>query len=201
MKSIFLYSDDLYLIGRWMKLIDYPTIIIEELSDLLEIKKGILIVNNAICTDIPSNLIVDFVNNQNQVLLLDNLPNFLTAQKCLSNGIKGYGNTLMTKSYLNSAIEALNNNFIWLLPDITTQLVKDIVDSNEQSSKNKDNLLFKDLTHKEKKVASLLKKGYTNFKISEELNISVNTVKTHIKHIYEKLNVKDRLSFASLFSQ
>ena len=40
-----------------------------------------------------------------------------------------------------------------------------------------------------------------NINISDELNISINTVKTHIKHIYEKLNVKDRLSFAGLFSK
>mgnify|MGYP000370192932 CR=1 FL=1 len=42
---------------------------------------------------------------------------------------------------------------------------------------------------------------YTNTNISQELNVSINTVKTHIKHIYEKLNVKDRLSFAALFSK
>ena len=52
----------------------------------------------------------------------------------------------------------------------------------------------------EKKIAKLLKTGYTNMNISEELDISINTVKTHVKHIYEKLNVKDRLSFAGLFS-
>ena len=61
--------------------------------------------------------------------------------------------------------------------------------------------LFKNLTKTEKNIATLLKNGYTNTNISQELNVSINTVKTHIKHIYEKLNVKDRLSFAGLFSK
>ncbi|WP_390881745.1 helix-turn-helix transcriptional regulator [Aliarcobacter cryaerophilus] len=37
-----------------------------------------------------------------------------------------------------------------------------------------------------------------NIEISEELNISINTVKKHIKNIYTKLNVSDRVSFLKL---
>ena len=59
---------------------------------------------------------------------------------------------------------------------------------------------MKELTKTEKIIARLLQHAYTNTNISDELNISINTVKTHVKHIYEKLNVKDRLSFAGLFS-
>ena len=40
--------------------------------------------------------------------------------------------------------------------------------------------------------------GYKNIEISEELNISINTVKKHIKNIYTKLNVSDRVSFLKL---
>ena len=70
-----------------------------------------------------------------------------------------------------------------------------------KDNKNDDEKLFEILTKTERKIAKLLKNGYTNLNISQELDISINTVKTHIKHIYEKLNVKDRLSFAGLFSK
>ena len=199
MIKIYLLSDDLVLIGRWMKLINYETNIVENLEDLQDIMNSILIVNSSVCKDISPKFINDFIKNANQILVLDNTPNLINAKRFLSFGVKGYGNTLMTTSYLNSAIETISNNYIWLIPQITTQLLKDITEKSD--SKIDEEKLFENLTKTEKKIAILLKNAYTNINISDELNISINTVKTHIKHIYEKLNVKDRLSFASLFSK
>jgi len=48
------------------------------------------------------------------------------------------------------------------------------------------------LTARECEIASLLIKGKTYRMISHELSISENTVKTHIKNIYSKLNIKSR---------
>ena len=199
MKKIYLLSDDLILIGRWMKLINYETNIVEKLEDLHNIMNSILIVNSFVCKDISSKFINDFINNENKILVLDNTPNLINAKRFLSLGVQGYGNTMMTTSYLNSAVETISNDYIWLIPQITTLLLKDITEKSD--SKVDDELLFENLTKTEKKIAVLLKNAYTNTNISDELNISVNTVKTHIKHIYEKLNVKDRLSFAGLFSK
>lgn len=201
MKNIFLLSNDLFLLTRWEKLINHNVVIIDSPSEIQELKESILIITNSMCKDIDDRVIIEFIAKQNQILLLDNTPNFTNAQKHLSLGIKGYGNTLMTSSYLNAALEALNNDFIWLLPAITTHFVNNIVNSKNAENKNNEEVVFECLTVKEKSIASLLKKGYTNNKISQELNISINTVKTHIKHIYDKLDVKDRLSFATLFTR
>jgi DNA-binding NarL/FixJ family response regulator len=198
MKKIFLLSDDLLLLGRWMKLINHETSVVENIEELANITDSILIVNTSICKDISLKFINDFINNQNEIIVLDNTPNFLNAKRFLDLGIKGYGNTLMTTSYLNSAVEAVSNNYIWLMPQITTQFLKNMVDEKDTNVDEKK--LFEPLTKTEKKIAKLLKNGYTNMDMSEELDISINTVKTHVKHVYEKLNVKDRLSFAGLFS-
>jgi len=48
------------------------------------------------------------------------------------------------------------------------------------------------LTPQEEKVANLLVRGRTNTQIASELDISSNTVKSHIKNIYQKLDVKCR---------
>lgn len=48
------------------------------------------------------------------------------------------------------------------------------------------------LSIREKEVFDLITKGKSNKEISDELNISVNTVKFHLKNIYEKLNIKSR---------
>ena len=198
MKKIFLLSDDLLLLGRWMKLINHETNVVENIEELANITDSILIVNTSVCKDISLKFINDFINNQNEIIVLDNTPNFLNAKRFLDLGIKGYGNTLMTTSYLNSAVEAVSNNYIWLMPQITTQFLKNMVDEKDTNVDEKK--LFEPLTKTEKKIAKLLKNGYTNMDMSEELDISINTVKTHVKHVYEKLNVKDRLSFAGLFS-
>jgi DNA-binding NarL/FixJ family response regulator len=52
------------------------------------------------------------------------------------------------------------------------------------------------LTPKEMEVLKLISKGYSNSKISKELNIAEITVKKHIGSMFQKLDVKDRLSLA-----
>jgi LuxR family maltose regulon positive regulatory protein len=48
------------------------------------------------------------------------------------------------------------------------------------------------LSYAERRVATYLRTAMTAAEISRELYLSVNTVKTHMKHIYAKLEVKSR---------
>lgn len=57
------------------------------------------------------------------------------------------------------------------------------------------------LTDREWEIAKLISQGLTNAKIAEQTFISLNTVKTHIQHIYEKLNVQNRVSLMQLLSE
>lgn len=50
------------------------------------------------------------------------------------------------------------------------------------------------LTPREQEVLRLLCRGLHNKEIAESLLISVATAKVHVRHIYEKLHVKDRLA-------
>jgi len=42
-------------------------------------------------------------------------------------------------------------------------------------------------------VLKFIAKGYKNSEIAEKLFVSQNTIKTHIKNIYTKLNVRNRV--------
>jgi len=53
-----------------------------------------------------------------------------------------------------------------------------------------------ELTAREKEVLYEIGKGMSNCKISEKFFISENTVKKHINHIFDKLNIKDRTQAA-----
>ena len=48
------------------------------------------------------------------------------------------------------------------------------------------------LTPKERKVLELMSKGYLYKEIAAELNNTPNTIKQHIRHIYEKLHVQNK---------
>ena len=48
------------------------------------------------------------------------------------------------------------------------------------------------LTRREQEILALLSKGFLYKEISDRLGIGVTTVRTHLKHIYEKLHVQSR---------
>ena len=197
--KIALYSNDIALIHRWENILNKSEIkIIEDYEDLVKLKDSILIFSDCVNLENSDFIISVLLKNVDKIMVLKRDPNLENAKKWLSKDVHGYGNCLMTSSYLNSAVEAISNNYIWLMPQITTQLLKNMIEKKD--SKIDEEKLFENLTKTEKIIAKLLQNAYTNTNISDELNISVNTVKTHVKHIYEKLNVKDRLSFAGLFS-
>jgi len=54
------------------------------------------------------------------------------------------------------------------------------------------------LTSREKEILDCLSDGRSNKEISTTLNISVETVKSHLRSIYKKLNAKSRVEAAKL---
>lgn len=54
------------------------------------------------------------------------------------------------------------------------------------------------LTGRELQIVRLAAKGYTNPEIALELSVSINTVKTHLRKIYEKLAVSNRVELAAI---
>lgn len=48
------------------------------------------------------------------------------------------------------------------------------------------------LSERETEVLGYITKGYTGKEIAEKMHVSINTVKTHLKHIYQKLHVRSR---------
>lgn len=48
------------------------------------------------------------------------------------------------------------------------------------------------LSERETEVLGYLTKGYSGKEIADKMCVSINTVKTHLKHIYQKLHVRSR---------
>lgn len=49
-----------------------------------------------------------------------------------------------------------------------------------------------DISRREREILRLIAAGLTNTEIADRLFVSVNTVKTHVKHIFSKLDVESR---------
>ncbi len=73
-----------------------------------------------------------------------------------------------------------------------------LVSHNIKNKSSKTSKLLKSLSVQERKIYALLKEGKSNKDISEELNIGVSTVKSHVSSIYNKLNLKSRKEVINL---
>jgi len=55
------------------------------------------------------------------------------------------------------------------------------------------------LTPREEEILVLLTQGYANKEIADRLSVSFDTVRTHLRHIYEKLHVRSRTEAATKY--
>lgn len=188
-------SDDDFLSQRWKNFLTSDTVVINNQKEILLLKQEYIIFDGDMQISPLSGFISLLVANNNKILFLQRVPNLEDAKIFLPLGIRGYGNSMMSISYFNSAIESLKTDNIWLVPSITSQLIEALTSTKPISSE----AILDRLTVAERSVAKLLKDGLKNQDIAIELNISLNTVKKHIKNIYEKCDVSDRLSFINKF--
>ncbi len=128
------------------------------------------------------------------VLFMDDCPTFMTGKSLLPLGIKGYANSRFSAVHLLQAITVISNGDVWLYPEFIQQLIKEA--SLSKNSINLDKL--EPLTSKEKDIAKLVANGYSNKIIASRTQIAESTVKVHLRKIYDKLHVSDRLSLALL---
>jgi len=73
---------------------------------------------------------------------------------------------------------------------MSMQIARKVIDHFRQIQQPASEV--EELTPREQEILQLLSKGYYYKEIGESLNISYNTVRTHLQHIYEKLHVQSR---------
>jgi DNA-binding NarL/FixJ family response regulator len=155
------------------------------------------------------------------LILLDCLGNDLTGlwstiRSFFDSGNKGYyiaifnmptgqpfGNDLVKKGvrgiFYNSdplpnfakGVPAILNGELWYS---RRDLMKCLLDSNDDSEFALERRGL--LTSREKEILILIASGISNTQIADKLNISRNTVKTHLYNIYNKIKVPNRLQAA-----
>jgi DNA-binding NarL/FixJ family response regulator len=81
---------------------------------------------------------------------------------------------------------------------MSSQVARRVVHSFHESAPGAENT---DLTERENEILSLLSKGFANKEIADKLAISTPTVRTHLRHIYEKLHVRSRTEAVARYLQ
>lgn len=77
-----------------------------------------------------------------------------------------------------------------LAPSVTRRLINQF--THRPVAQRVDDAALQQLTEREREVFALLARGLSNIEIAERLVLSEGTVKTHVKHIFGKLDFRDR---------
>jgi DNA-binding NarL/FixJ family response regulator len=84
-----------------------------------------------------------------------------------------------------------------LSPTITKRVIKEFVRTPRPAPPKE----LDELTARERDVLRLIAAGLSNAEIGKELYIGDTTVKTHVTHILQKLNLRDRVQLVALAYQ
>ena len=127
-----------------------------------------------------------------RVLLLSSSKDPNDIAQAISNGAAGYlSKDLPTEDLRKAILSAASGETVFDREHIDRVLSLDI----ERAATNSHGLI-ESLTEQEIRVLLLMSRGMSNPEIASVLSVSPNTIKTHVRHIFEKLNVSDRTSAA-----
>ena len=133
------------------------------------------------------------IQTKSQLLLLGNIPSHEEVVSLMNSGARGYFDLNDASSQLSEAIHTVHKGEIWLPRDKMSSIMDRIISVVGRDLKEKT---LDQLTPTEFQVLRLIGQGKSNDEIAEALFISKNTVRSHIKSIYAKLDTHSRLQLA-----
>ena len=129
---------------------------------------------------------IRLVDNETKVLMLTVFDDNKNVFEAISNGANGYVLKKTPPARLLEYIQEANTGGAPMTSSIATQVLKMFSSLNNEKGEDYN------LSEREKQVLSLLVNGYSYKMISAEMFIAIDTVRSHIKKIYEKLHVNSK---------
>ena len=113
-------------------------------------------------------------------------------------GVRGYLLTDMAPEDVVDAIRRVAAGELVVAPTLTVKMIE-MLRGDQPGQETKNSLKL--LTDREREILQLLSRGESNKAIALELHISYDTVKQHVRHILNKLNLSSRVKAAVLFAK
>jgi DNA-binding NarL/FixJ family response regulator len=126
---------------------------------------------------------IKHVSPETQIVMLTVFEDDQKIFESIQAGADGY---LLKKSIPSELIPAIRNTVLGGSP-ISPGIAAKVLNAFREKNRPKQNNF--ELSKREYEVLELLTKGYSYKKIAENLFVSVDTIGTHIKNIYSKLQV------------
>src|SRR5664279_4962565 len=73
---------------------------------------------------------------------------------------------------------------------MSSEIARRVIETFRQKGRGRDDSIS--LTAREEETLLLLTKGYSNKEIADRLSLSIETVRSHLAHVYEKMHVRSR---------
>jgi DNA-binding NarL/FixJ family response regulator len=157
-----------------------------------------IILREAAALDLKSIIkIRDKVANMRTVIIIDHYVEE-AALIGIREGIRGLYMRKIGPSQIVSCVHNVARGEVWLEARLISRLIEEFsklykhVDSLQPPTRGHEAKLPL-LSRREMEILGLVSKSYTNADIAKTLFISEKTVKTHIKNIFEKTGVKNRV--------
>jgi two-component system, NarL family, nitrate/nitrite response regulator NarL len=132
---------------------------------------------------------------QAALIALSDLPDDGEALEAFASGAKGYCNTHSSIPVLQQVASVVHQGGMWIGPSLMQRLLLQAQGGYGNAGRSNWSDV---LTARELEVARTLASGASNKEIAVRLGITERTVKSHVGHILEKLNLRDRLQLAML---
>lgn len=126
------------------------------------------------------------MNSDVKILMLTVFDDNKNVFEAIKSGANGYILKKTPPSRLLEYIEEAASGGAPMTSSIATQVLKMFSEHHKASGEDYN------LSDREKQVLSLLVNGYSYKMIASEMYISIDTVRSHIKKIYEKLHVNSK---------
>jgi two-component system NarL family response regulator len=133
-----------------------------------------------------------------KVLLLTVSEEAADLYRALSVGARGYLLKSSSPQEIIDALRQVHQGWVVVSPAMAPRFLSDLGQPAEAAPGDRVSPGGEtQITLREQEILRLVARGHSNAQIADELSVSENTVKTHIKNILGKLQVKNRSQAAS----
>jgi two-component system response regulator DevR len=130
------------------------------------------------------------ITPQSRVLILSAYDDDQEVSAALISGASGYVLKTVGGERLADNIRSVYGGEVLLAPTVAAKVVRQLSRLKEDTGRQEEALEV--LTPREREVFFLASRGLKNAEIADELYLSEKTIKTHLRNIYNKLNLASK---------